>query len=194
MKKIYILINIALFAFTNQSLSSEAGMPQLNTDFWSAQIFWLLIIFSFLYIIIWKVFLPKITYSLENRKSKIVNDLNEAQKLKESAEKKFNEYQKIIDDSKKEAQKIIEDDRKKLEKNINEKKQKFNEEIEKELMAVEKEIKDSKKNSLPSISAISAEITTDVIKKIINVEVNKSNAAAIIEDIAKRKMEKTYDN
>ena len=35
-------------------------------------------------------------------------------------------------------------------------------------MAVEKEINDSKKNSLPNISAISTEITTDIIKKIIN--------------------------
>jgi len=194
MKKIYILVNIFLFAFSNQSLGSEAGMPQLNPDFWSAQIFWLLIIFSFLYIIIWKVFLPKVTYSLENRKSKIVNDLNEAQKLKEGAEKKLNEYQKLIEASKKEAQKIIDDGRKKLEKDIDEKKQKFNEEIEKELAAVEKEIKNLKKNSLPNINKIAAEITADVIKKVINVEVNKSNAAAIIDGITKKKIEKIYDN
>ena len=66
-------------------------MPQLNPEFWIAQIFWLITIFSSLYLIIWKIFLPKITYSIENRKSKIVNDLNEAQKLKENAEKKLEE-------------------------------------------------------------------------------------------------------
>ena len=124
----------------------------------------------------------------------MINDLDEAQKLKEGAEKKLNEYQKLIEASKKEAQKIIDDGRKKLEKDIDEKKQKFNEEIEKELAAVEKEIKNLKKNSLPNINKIAAEITADVIKKVINVEVNKSNAAAIIDGITKKKIEKIYDN
>ena len=47
----------------------------------------------------WKVFLPKITYSIENRKSKIVSDINEAQKLKDIAEKKLKEYEKIIEEA-----------------------------------------------------------------------------------------------
>ena len=75
----------AALSFASRALASEAGMPQLNPEFWLSQIFWLIIIFSALYLTIWKVFLPRITYSIENRKSKIVNDLNEAQKLKENA-------------------------------------------------------------------------------------------------------------
>jgi len=88
MKKFCFVLGIALLAYTNQAFGSEAGMPQLDPEFWVAQIFWLIIIFSLLYLTIWKIFLPKITYSIENRKSKVVNDLNEAQKLKENAEKK----------------------------------------------------------------------------------------------------------
>ena len=90
---------------TNQAFGAEGGMPQLNPEFWASQIFWLILIFSILYIIIWKIFLPKITDSIENRKSRIVNDLNEAQKLKENAEKKLNEYNKIIEDIKKRSKK-----------------------------------------------------------------------------------------
>ena len=74
--------------------------------------------------IIWKIFLPKITYSIENRKSRVVNDLDEAQKLKESAEKKLNEYNKINENSKKEAQKLIRDNKKQLDINLEQKKQK----------------------------------------------------------------------
>ena len=54
-----------------------------------------------MYVVVWKLFLPRITYSIENRKSKIVNDLDEAQKLKEKAEKKLDEYNKIIEQSEK---------------------------------------------------------------------------------------------
>ena len=165
-------------------------MPQLNPEFWTAQIFWLVLIFSSLYLIIWKIFLPRITYSIENRKFKVVNDLDEAQKLKENAEKKLMEYNEIIKRSKKEAQKIFDDNKKKLDKDIENKKRKLNDVIEKELVAAEKEIKDLKKTSISNISNIAAETTAEVIKQIVNIEVNKSSVAAVVDDVAKRKMVK----
>ena len=140
MKSFYFALCIAVSLHYNKAFGSEGGMPQLNTEFWIAQIFWLVLIFSSLYLIIWKIFLPRVTYSIENRKSKVINDLHEAQKLKESAEKKLSEYNKIIEDSKNEAKKIIEESNKVLNLDIEKKKQKFNNEIEKEVIAVEKEI------------------------------------------------------
>ena len=180
----------ALIICVNQTYGSETGMPQLNPEFWTAQIFWLILIFSSLYLIIWKIFLPKITYSIENRKSRVVNDLDEAQKLKENAEKKLKEYNEIIEKPKKEAKKIIDDSKKKLDKDIEDKKQKFNDEIEKELVVAEREIKDLKKSSVSNISNIAAETSIEVIRKIIDVEVNKSNVNAIVDDITKREVKK----
>ena len=105
MKNFRFALCIASILYVNQAFGSETGMPQLNPEFWTAQIFWLMLIFSSLYLIIWKIFLPKITYSIENRKSRIVNDIDEAQKLKENAEKKLEEYNEIIEKSKMEAKK-----------------------------------------------------------------------------------------
>ena len=190
MKKLCIALCFASVFYINKSFGSEAGMPQLNPEFWSAQIFWLILIFSTLYLIIWKIFLPKITYSIESRKSKIVNNLDEAQKLKESAETKLKEYNKIIENSKNEAKKIIDDERKKLDKDIELKKKNFNSQIEKELALVEKEIKDLKKTSLSNISKIASETSAELIKNIINAEVNKSNVTAVVDDIVKRNKEK----
>ena len=181
---------IALALNTKRALGSEQGMPQLNPEFWSAQIFWLILIFSSLYIIIWKIFLPKITDSIENRKLRVTNDLNESQKLKENAEKKLREYDRIIADSKKEAKKIIEDGKKKLENDIKNKKLKFNEEIEKEILSTKKEIKGLKKTSISNINKIAVEISSEVIKQVVGTVVNMSNVSAIVEDISKRKIEK----
>ena len=186
MKKLCIALCIASVFYTNEAFGSDAGMPQLNPEFWAAQVFWLILIFSILYLVIWKIFLPKINYSIENRKSRIVNDLDEAQKLKESAEKKLKEYNKIIENSKQEAKKIIEDERKKLDQDIENKKKDFNNQIAKEITAVEKEIKDLKKTSLSNISKIASETSAELMKKIINTEVNKSNVSAVVDDIIKR--------
>ena len=190
MKSFYFALCIAVSLHYNKAFGSEGGMPQLNTEFWIAQIFWLVFIFSSLYLIIWKIFLPRVTYSIENRKSKVMNDLHEAQKLKESAEKKLSEYNKIIEDSKNEAKKIIEENNKVLNLDIEKKKHKFNNEIEKEIIAVEKEIKALQKSSISSINKIATEISEEVIKQIIDSEVNKSNVAAIVEDVTKKEMEK----
>ena len=190
MKNICFALCIALIICVNQAFGSEAGMPQLDPEFWTAQIFWLILIFSSLYLIIWKIFLPRITHSIENRKSRLVNDLDEIQKLKENAEKKLNEYNLIIEKSKKEAKKIIEDSKKKLDQDIENKKQKFNDEIEQELIAIEEEIKDLKKSSISNINRIATETTTEIIKQIINTEVNKSSVSAIVNDVTKRQMEK----
>jgi F-type H+-transporting ATPase subunit b len=190
MKNICYPSGIVLLSYTNPVFGSEAGMPQLNPEFWIAQIFWLIITFSTLYLIIWKIFLPKIRYSIENRKSRIVNDLDEAQKLRGTAEKKLKEYNEIIERSKKEAKKIIDDNKKKLDKDIKNKKKDFDREIEKELALTEKELKDLKSKSLPSIVDIASEASAEIIKQVINAEVNKSNVSAIVSEITKREVEK----
>ena len=190
MKNICFALCSVLILDMNQAFASEAGMPQLNTEFWASQIFWLILIFASLYLIIWKIFLPKITYSIENRKSRIVTDLNEAQKLKESAEKKIQEYNQIIENSKKEAKKIIEDSERKLDQVIEVKKQKWNEEIEKEILLTEKEIIDLKKTSIVNINSIAAETSFGIIKQIVGIEVNKSSVSAIVNDLAKKEAEK----
>ena len=190
MKSFQYALCIALSVYANQAFGSETGMPQLNPEFWIAQIFWLILIFSSLYLIIWKIFLPRITYSIENRKSRIVNDLDEAQKLKDNAEKKLKEYNEIIEKSKKEAKKIIDDSKKKLDRDIGNKKQEFNDEIDKELIATEKEIKDLKKTSTSNVADIAAETSAEIIRQIINTEVNKSNVSAIVNEITKKEIEK----
>ena len=191
MKNICFSLFTIFFVFcASQVFGSEAGMPQLDPEFWIAQIFWLIFTFSVLYLIIWKIFLPRIAYSIENRKSKILNDLQETEKIKENAEKKLQEYNQIIESSKKDAKKISEDNKKKLDKDIGAKKQKLNEEIEKELKDVEKEIKNMKKSSLLNINKIAEEVAVEVVKQIIDTNVNKSNVSEIVKDLSKNKTEK----
>ena len=174
----------------SRTFAADKGMPQLNPEFWAAQIFWLVLIFSILYIAISKIFLPKIINVIENRKLKIVSDVDEAQKLKDNAENKLKEYNQVIENSKKEAQKLMRDNKKQLDIDLEQKKQKFTEEIERELMNVEEEIKELKKTSLLSINKIATEITNDLLKKIMGTNSNMSSVSAIVEDISKRKVEK----
>jgi len=190
MRNFYIILGMNMPMHSGKVFGAEKGMPQLNPEFWAAQVFWLILIFITLYLIVSKVFLPKITYSIENRKSKVVNDLDESQKLKDNAEKKLKEYNEIIEKSKKEAKKIIDDSKKKLVRDIEGKKQKFNDEIEKEIIATEKEIKNLKKNSTLNVANIAADTSAEIIRQIISTKANESNVSAVVNEITKKEMEK----
>ena len=74
--------------YSKNLVAAEAGMPQLDPTFWASQGFWLVITFLILYFSISKIFLPKIKNNLDNREKKIKNDLEEAKKLKDLADKK----------------------------------------------------------------------------------------------------------
>lgn len=190
MGKFLTFISIIFIIKINSSMAAEAGMPQLNTEFWLAQIFWLIFIFGTLYLVIWKLILPRINDSIENRKKSVINDLDEAQKLKESAEKRLKEYSKIIEDSKNQAKKIIMSGKIKLENDIDKKRKKFKEEIEEELINVEKQIKKFQRSSVDSINKIAVEISNEVIKNTLGSQGNMSNITAVVEEISKTKLKK----
>ena len=87
MKRSLVLIIVLLTINTNL-FAAEAGMPQLDPKYWASQAFWLVLVFSILYISIAKFYLPKIKENIDDRESKIKEDLDEANKLKNLSEKK----------------------------------------------------------------------------------------------------------
>lgn len=59
----------------------KAGLPQLDTSWYSSQIFWLLLVFGLLYFVVGKIIAPKIGGVIESRQAKIDNDLARAEQL-----------------------------------------------------------------------------------------------------------------
>ena len=188
MKRVFFIVFVQSAIFSSKSLGAEEGMPQLNPEFWLSQAFWLVLVFVILYLIIWKTILPKISDNLENRKKTISSDLEEAQNLKKLAEERYEEYKKLINDAKNEAGKIISENKLKLDQDLNNKKIQIQKEIDREINEVEKEIKNFKQKSLESISKISKEISSEVIKKVLNTEINESNLSAIVEEVSQKRL------
>ena len=188
MKRVFFIVFVQSAIFSSKSLGAEEGMPQLNPEFWLSQAFWLVLVFAILYLIIWKTILPKISDNLENRKKTISSDLEEAQNLKKLAEERYEEYKKLINDAKNEAGKIISENKLKLDQDLNNKKIQIQKEIDREITEVEKEIKNFKQKSLESISKISKEISSEVIKKVLNTEINESNLSAIVEEVSQKRL------
>ena len=181
---------IALLAIKNNLFAAEAGMPQLDPTYWASQAFWLILVFTILYISIAKFYLPKIKDNLDNRENRIKDDLDDANKFKELSELKLKEYEKILEDAKKEIIKIHIESKNSLDKDIQTKKEDIEKEIEKEILKAQKEVSDLKKNSISDIQKISENIASNIIETISGDKLNESSIKAAVEDISKKNLGK----
>ena len=163
MKRCSSLIIIAILAIQNELFAAEAGMPQLDPKYWASQAFWLILVFTILYISIARFYLPKIKNNLDNRENKIKDDLEDANKFKELSESKLKEYEKILENAKKEVLKIHIESKAKLDKDIQTKKETVEKEIEKEILEAQKEMSELKKGSISDIQKISENIALNII-------------------------------
>ena len=194
-KKIFFqFIFFNVFFFKEVFATESGGMPQLNTEFWISQIFWLIITFGVLYVVLSKLLLPKISSNLESRKSQIQDNIEAAEKQRESSEAKLKEFDEILLKSKLEAKNIYKEAREKTLKEINTKKEKLENQINEEIKKAELEISLLRKNAHKKINKIAIETTAELLKKLIGAEVNNSSISAIVEDLSKRNESKYYDN
>ena len=188
--KWYFNSTIAFLAIRNDLFAAEAGMPQLDPKYWASQAFWLILVFSILYISISKFYLPKIKNNLDDRENKIKNDIEDASKFKELSESKFKEYEKILNEAKKEVIKIHLESKNALDKDIQNKEEIIERDIDKEILKAQKEITDLKKNSISDIRQISENLTSNIIENISGDKLNESSIKAAVEDVSKKNLGK----
>ena len=193
-KTLFQLILFNCF-FVKKVFSAESGgMPQLNPEFWISQVFWLTLTFGILYVVLSKLILPKISANLELRKSQIQENIEAAEKQRESSVSKLKEFDDIILKSKLEAKNIFKSAREKAIKDINLKKDALDKQIDEEIKKVEIELETLKKNAPEKINQIAIETSSELIKKLIGADINNSSISAIVNDFSKKKVEKYHDN
>ena len=70
----------------------SAGLPQMDISTFPSQLFWLIITFTALYLFMWKFVIPRLSTTIEERKDKISNDINDAENLNSEASKILEDY------------------------------------------------------------------------------------------------------
>ena len=186
--KLSIFTLIALILGQSRIIAAEAGMPQLNPEYWLSQSFWLVIVFIALYVLIAKFFIPKIKLSIGDRERKIKDDLDEANKLKKISEDKIEEYERLILENKNKLIKISNDTKKKLDLDIQKKRKAIETQIQNELDKAQIEINNLKKESLTSIEQVAEDIASKVVEDLTNEKINQSSVKAIVSSTSKKRI------
>ena len=98
--------------------ASSGGMPQLDFSTWPSQLFWLALFFGILYAAMSGYFLPRIGRTIEERRDRIADDLDQAAEQRQKAEDAQKAYNKALADATAKAQGIAADTRARLNAEI----------------------------------------------------------------------------
>ena len=130
----------------------NSGMPQLDAQTFSSQIFWLVVTFLITFLILKLSITPKLSEILSNRKNRIDSDILEAKKAKEEAEKVKLEQEKSISDAKSNAALIVKEVIDKSNHTIRENETIAKDKFQKKISEAEKNILSIKSDILNNIS------------------------------------------
>ena len=147
-------------------------MPQLDPEFFVSQLFWLVVTFSFLFLFLWKVSLPRIGSVLEKRENKINNDIETAKQLQIEAEKIQDQIEQKLYDSKEQNISLIKNSTVNLQNRASEELAKLDNELNIKIEKSAKVIKNNKKESLKIIHEQIHEITKLTLSKLSSVQIN----------------------
>lgn len=77
----------------------SGGLPQFKFEYWGGQIVWLFIIFAVLYVLLAKVFVPKLRKIQDDRAATIADAVNQARSVQAEAEAQAKAAQAEIDEA-----------------------------------------------------------------------------------------------
>jgi F-type H+-transporting ATPase subunit b len=155
-------------------------MPQLDTNAWPPQLFWLAVTFLVLYFIISKVVIPRTGGVIEGRKNQIDGDLAAAQRFKADTDKALAEYEKALAVARDKAHGIAQETRDKLSAEVDKERAKLDGELAEKIAAAEKSIQATRAKAMASVSELATEIAADIVSQLTGTSVTKADAAAAV--------------
>ena len=141
-------------------------MPQLDPTWYVSQLFWLCICFFTLLFFMANFIVPRIADILNRRQNKIDEYLDKAAETKRLAEESLAKYNLALSNATKEANEALEVTKKELEAEITSKQNQLAQRLRKKVSEGEAKINQSKADTLDKVRDISADLATEIVKKI----------------------------
>ena len=154
-------------------------MPQLDFSTFLPQIFWLFISLSFLYIVLSRYALPRVSDVIEERKDIIAHDIDSAKEYSEESEKAIEELNLKLSEAKTSSQNLINKSIQDIKEDSEIKKSSLIKEINNEISEAEGEIKEKKETALAEISSISESLAIEMLESLSVGEIDKGKIAAL---------------
>jgi len=151
-------------------------MPQLDPTHFASQVFWLVVTFIALYLLMWKVALPRVSAVLRERQEHIDDDLEKASRLKSEAEGALQAYEDAMAEGRAKAQDSLREAAERIAKETAEAQAQASARLDRETAEAERRIEAAKRAALEGVRQVAAEAARAAAAKLIGAEVSERDA------------------
>jgi len=141
-------------------------MPQLDVTTFAPQLVWLTITFFVMFLIMWKVAVPKIADALETRQMRVEDNLKKAEDLKREAEATLAAYEKALADARAQAHDEIQKIQNDLQAAAEKEEAEQNAQLEAKLAASEKAIAAEVAKAMENVRGVAIEVAVSAVERL----------------------------
>jgi F-type H+-transporting ATPase subunit b len=161
------------------------AFPPFQSQNFPSQIFWLVLSFVLLFVLMWKVALPRIGSILAQREKRIADDLAAAQGFKEQSEAANAAYEKSLADARARAQSIASATHAQQLAEAEAVNKRLEAELHERLAAAEKSIAASRAAAMGNVGSIAADTASAIVERLIGRTPAEQEIAAALRDALK---------
>lgn len=165
---------------------SSGGLPQLDPTWYASQVFWMVVIFAALYGIYGYSVLPALGGIIQTRRDRIQNDLDQAQLMKNEAEKLRRTYESSLHESHVKASALIGETEDSIKAQASAQINAFRAKSSQAIEAAEDTILAARKGAMEEMTVIAAEIASIAAKKIVGVTTDIDRAKSVVQSIHRK--------
>lgn len=160
-------------------------MPQLDVTTFSSQIFWLVVTFIALFLIMWRVSVPKISDALEARQKRMDDNLARAEELKKEAEAAMEAYEASLAEARSEAQGAVLEANAKLTEEAQAREAELGEALAKRIAESEANIATAMDDAIANIRDVAAEVAVSAAERLTGEAPSVDDAGAAVDTAIK---------
>ncbi|MBT6094643.1 MAG: F0F1 ATP synthase subunit B' [Rhodospirillaceae bacterium] len=161
-------------------------MPQLEQiDTFAGQIFWLVVAFLVLFVIMWRVAVPKISDALEARQKRIDDNLERAAEIKKEAETAIEAYEKALAEARADAQGAIAEANARLVEAAAQREAELSEKLQAKVAESEANIAKAVEAAVEHLRDVAVEVAVSATERLVGEAPSESDAAAAVDGVMK---------
>ena len=142
------------------------GLPQFDASWWPGEMAWFLFIFLVVFILMAKVFVPRVGGTIAEREERISGDIGRARSIKEQAEAQAAQADAEMAQARSRAQKVAADAKARVQAEAAERQAEQEAKLAASLAAAEAEIRASREAAMGHVREIAAETALAIVAKL----------------------------
>jgi F-type H+-transporting ATPase subunit b len=161
----------------------RGAFPPFQKETFASQLLWFAIFFVVLYLMVSRIAVPRIGGIIEVRRSRIEDDLVEAQRFRTEADEALKTYEKALADARANAQAIANEMREKLNAEAERSRKQLEGELNGKLAAAEKQIAATREGAMANVRGIAIDAAAGIVERLIGIAPAPAAVEAAVKEV-----------